>query len=107
MAKLLSTNKLYISESKILNAGRGVFAKSEIKSREIIERCPFIEIPQNELESIESGILTNYIYFFGKEKERLLLSLGFGSVYNHSYTPNAVYTIKPHDTVIEFKAIKN
>lgn len=105
MTKILSTNKIYVSQSKIPRAGRGVFANSEIKSGELIERCPIIEIPSCELERLESGILMNYVYFFGKKKEKLLIALGFGSIYNHNYIPNAVYKIKSKKKIIEFVAI--
>lgn len=107
MNKILATNKIYISESKIPNAGRGVFASTNIKNGEVIEQCPFIEIPKEELESIEQSIFINYVYFFGHKKEKMLIPLGFGAIYNHNYTPNAVYEIKPKDRVIEFVAKKD
>jgi SET domain-containing protein len=86
-------------------AGRGVFAGEEIKKGEVIEVAPFIEIPQQELENIEESVLVNYVYFFGKQKERMLIALGFGSIYNHTYTPNAKYKINPKKQTIEFIAI--
>jgi len=106
MKKILSTNRLYISQSKILKANRGVFANTKIKIGETIERCPIIEIPKHELESMGESILINYFYFFGKKKERLLIALGFGSIYNHNYIPNATYKIKPKQKLIEFISIK-
>lgn len=73
----------------------------------VIEICPFIEVPKSDLESIEHTILITYVYFFGKDKERILMALGFGSMYNHSYHPNAVYKIKPKTNTIEFIATKD
>lgn len=106
MKKILSTDKISVSQSKISKAGRGVFANTKIKMGETVERCPIIEIPAYELEVLEGSILVNYIYFFGKEKERALIALGFGSIYNHGYLPNAVYKIKPKEKIIEFISIK-
>lgn len=80
----------------------GVFANTGIKKGEVIEICPFIDIPQYQLESVGNSIFVNYVYFYGNVKEKLLLALGFGSIYNHSRTPNAFYKINPKEKTIEF-----
>lgn len=105
MNKLFSSDKLYISQSKIPKAGRGVFARVDIKRGELIERCPVIEIPEHDASSINTSILVTYIYYLGKNKERLMVALGFGSIYNHSYQPNARYKEKYKDKIIDFIAI--
>ncbi len=107
MKKILFSNKIYTAQSKIPKAGRGVFADADIKIGEVIERCPIIEIPQDDLASLGESILVTYFYFFGKKKERLLVALGFGSLYNHQYVPNATYKIKPKKKIIEFISLKN
>jgi uncharacterized protein len=104
--KILSSNKIYISQSKIPNAERGVFANVDIKKGERIEVCPILEIPEQELERINESILLNYIYFFGSKKNKLFIVLGFGSIYNHSYTPNAEYKINYKEKIIEFISTK-
>ncbi len=100
-------DKLYISQSKIPNSDRGVFANVNIKRGESIETCLFIEIPKHEISRLEESIFINYVYFFGKNKERMLLALGYGSIYNHSYIPNAKYEIKANEGIIKFISIKN
>ena len=107
MNKLLFSDKIYISQSKIYKAGRGVFARVAIKKGEIVERCPVIEIPEHEASSINESTLVTYIYYLGKNKQRLILALGFGSIYNHSYLPNALYKEKYKEKVLEFIAIKS
>lgn len=107
MNKTFSANKIYVSKSKIPNSGRGVFASTKIKAGEVVESCPYIEIPKEQLESLERSVFINYVYFFGKKKNRMLIPLGFGAIYNHSYTPNAIYKIKPKEGVIEFISINN
>lgn len=104
--KILSSNKIYISQSKIPNSNRGVFANVDIKIGETIENCPIIEIPKHDLASLGESFLINYFYFFGKKKEKLLVALGFGSIYNHNYMPNAIYKIKPKEKIIEFISTK-
>lgn len=107
MNKIFSSGKVYVSQSKIHKAGRGVFAGVAIKKGEIIERCPVIEIPEHEGPSVNESILVTYIYYLGKKKERLLLALGFGSIYNHTDTPNAKYNEKYKEKIIDFIAIKD
>ena len=105
MKKLLASDKVYICKSKIPNAGRGVSARRDIKKGEIIERCPIIEVPKNDMSNLKKSILVTYFFYFGKNKERLAISLGFGSMYNHSYKPNTTYKIKPSQMTIDFIAL--
>ena len=103
--KRLASNKVYISKSKIPNADRGVFASNDIKKGEIIERCPIIEVSKNDTSNLKESILVTYFFYFGKNKEQVAIALGFGSIYNHSYKPNATYKIKQKEKVIDFIAL--
>ena len=94
MNKLITSDKIYIRQSRIANAGRGVYARRDIKKDEIIEKCPIIEVPKHDVANLRESILVTYFFYFGKNKERLIIALGFGSIYNHTYEPNATYKIK-------------
>lgn len=107
MNKLLASDKIYISQSKIPNAERGVFAGIDIKKGETIEICPIIEVSKHDTANLNESLLVTYFFYFGKNKERLALTLGFGSIYNHSYDPNATFKIRAKEKLIEFTAIKN
>lgn len=107
MKKVISSDKIYVDKSKIKSAGRGVFARCDIKNGEIIEQCPIIEVPKNDTSKLKESILVTYFFYFGKNKERIALALGFGSIYNHSYRPNAVYEIKPEEKIMNFIALKD
>ena len=107
MQNLYPTEKVYIKNSQVTGAGRGVFAKCDIHAGERIEICPVIEIPQSDVSAIDESILLTYFFFHGKQKERVWLALGYGSLYNHSYSPNASYTIHDAESVIEFVAIED
>ena len=104
MQNIHPSEKVYVKNSHVENAGRGVFAKRIIKKGESIETCPIIEIPLGDASAINESILLTYFFFHGKQKEKVWLALGFGSLYNHSYTPNAAYTINDSDSTIEFVA---
>jgi len=106
MITLLPSNKIYISESIIRGAGRGVFASKEIKNNEIIEICPVIEIKETEIQLLRRTELKNYYFLWRDNLNQVVIALGFGSIYNHSYNPNATYIKNFKDKVIEFKAIK-
>lgn len=107
MKKLSTSEKIYIANSKITKAGRGVFARTTFKKGDVIERCPVIEIPKNDVSNLGASILINYYFYFGYRKQKLAIALGFGSIYNHSYNPNATYKTKPENKRIDFIAIKN
>jgi len=107
MQKLTPSNKVYIAKSKIKNAGRGVFARMDISKGEIIEKCPVIEIAQKDTALLVESALTSYFYFLGKRKEKTVLALGFGSIYNHSKTPNADYTKILVGSIMSFVALRN
>lgn len=107
MNKLIASDKVYIKQSNILNAGRGVHAKCDIKKGEIIEKCPVILVSKYDTSKLNESILVTYFFYFGKKKDKLLIALGFGSIYNHSYQPNSIYRIKPKEKIIEFISIKD
>jgi len=68
--------------------GRGVFAVRQFVAGELIETCPVIVVPAEELHLINATVL--YAYYFGW-LEGGAFAHGYGSFYNHSDNPNAVY----------------
>jgi len=107
MKKLFSSDKIYIGKSRIADAGRGVFARHDIKKDEIIEKCPVIEVPKQDLSNLRESVLVTYFFYFGKKKDRLIIALGFGSIYNHAYEPNARYKLSRTEKTLDFVALKN
>lgn len=51
-----------------------------------IERCPMLIVGPEQGEALALGADG---YVFGWGNESTALALGYGSLYNHSYTPNA------------------
>jgi uncharacterized protein len=80
---------LYISASKI--AGRGVFSTEAIPAGSVIEICPVLILPPDQLHSLQSTDLYDYYFQWGEGENSRALALGYGSLYNHSYSPNARY----------------
>ena len=94
---------LYVSESE--RRGRGVFAKNRIAEGTVIEVCPVIVIPREEVEDLMRTALHEYRFLWGGTGDDSAIALGYGSLYNHSNTPNALYVKKYQDCVIEFVAL--
>ena len=68
--------------------GRGVFARRAIRKGEVFETCPVLVVPAAAIEDYSAGF-GPYVFEWGEGK--VALALGFGSLYNHSYRPNARY----------------
>ena len=84
--------------------GRGVFTTTPIAEGEVFERSPVIVSPAAEWPDLEKTVLYNYCYAWGPSLEHSAIALGFGSLFNHSYTPNAVYVRRLEALVVEFVA---
>ena len=87
--------------------GRGVFAAASIIRGEVVEVCPVIVIPAEQWHHVEPTVLALYIFNFGPEGEHAAIALGYGSLYNHSYSPNAEYTKHWEERVIHFTALRD
>lgn len=100
-----SFTKIYIARSKIKKAGRGVFAARSIKQGDIIEKCPVLVFPRKDYLLVKKTELRNYYFMWGKSTSAVCF--GYGSIYNHSYEPNATYEKRIREKTIKFIAIKN
>jgi len=85
--------------------GRGVFARQFIPEGTVIERVPMIVFPEKELET-EEGFSALYNYVFEWGRGTVAIALGCGSIYNHSYSPNARYDDAAQRTKV-YTAIKD
>ena len=77
----------YIEVKRIKGKGRGVIARKAIPADTVIERAPVLVIPTEQVE--DDAHLCDYVYHWGRDT--VALALGYGSLYNHSYKPNARY----------------
>ena len=79
-----------IEVKRVRGKGRGVFARRAIRKGEVIETVPMLVLTAAEFEDRLAGTsLANYCFAWGEGKAAL--ALGYGSLYNHSYRPNARY----------------
>jgi SET domain-containing protein len=96
--------KITVKQSSIIK-GQGVFALVDFKKGDVIERAPILLMPMKEFEHIKKTKL--YYYFFEYTNKHFAIVLGHGSIYNHSFTPNARYLYNFKNRELIIKAIKD
>jgi SET domain-containing protein len=89
---------------KIKGKGRGVFARRPIKKGAVIERVPVLIIPVRDLVDGRANTTLNK-YFYEWSATTVAVSLGYGSLYNHSYTPNADYFFAYGPKLLTYRAL--
>ena len=91
--------------------GRGVFARRDIAAGELLERMPVLLIPRTQVFGPDdiaqrAARISWYVFEWLKTKRGYVaLSLGYGSIYNHSDAPNADYDMEPPDIML-FTAVR-
>jgi hypothetical protein len=83
--------------------GRGVIAARSIAAGERIELAPVVVIPAESRVDVEKTLIDHYVYEWSQG--RLAIALGYGSIYNHSYTPNARYVKHDDTSALEYVAL--
>ena len=91
---------LYIMHT---DKGRSMFTAESIKNDDVIESCPVILIPKKQTDKIHTSVLHDY-YFVWPSGD-LAIALGYGSLYNHSTTPNAevIFDVAEVEIIIKAK----
>lgn len=85
--------------------GRGVFAVDGFRRGETIEEAPVLVVACDTWWVHECNrVLLNYSFQW--EFGQSAVVLGCGSLYNHSYDPNAVYLQDLTGMVMRFTAVK-
>lgn len=97
--------ELYVA--KVDGKGWGVFCAEKIEKGQIIEESPVIICPPKDRQHIDATHLYNYYFLWGNDHQQTAIALGFGSIYNHSYQPNAIYETYYEDEIIRFIALKD
>ena len=84
------TQSSLVAVKRSKGRGRGVFALCDISEGTEIERVPVLVLEVKALYDNEhDSRLLNYVFEWGNNT--VALALGYGSLYNHSFKPNARY----------------
>ena len=89
-----------------LGRGRGVFAIQPISCDELIESCPVIPFEPKYRAVLEATPLYDYLYGWSDDCREVAIALGYGSLYNHSDEPNALYHTNRNRNAIDFIATR-
>lgn len=84
---------------------RGMIACEDIQKGGVIERCPVIRIPHDERPHLYQTKLKNYYFEWTKTHDAIVL--GYGSLINHSFTPNAAYRWDFRNNSMAYFAIRD
>lgn len=86
--------------------GRGVFTAADIPEGSLIEISPVIVLSDSDTSKIHKTKLHDYYFIWGKEDDQSAIILGYGSIYNHSFKPNAEYSPDFDNKTLQFYALK-
>ncbi|HEU5398734.1 MAG TPA: SET domain-containing protein [Gammaproteobacteria bacterium] len=87
--------------------GRGVFALVPIPAGTLIETAAVIPVSSDEVGVLQDCVLAEYYFRWGKDGREGAIALGYGSLYNHSFKPNARYVKHYERQTIDFVAIRD
>ena len=96
---------IFVGESAL--KGRAIFAQRRIRKGETIEEAPVVVLPASEVVHLDRTVLQDYYFLWGEAEEQAAVMFGLCSLCNHSYSPNAVFNLKPERLAIEFVALRD
>jgi hypothetical protein len=91
-------NGVFVAGSPV--HGRGVFAARSFVADEVIEECPVLLVPAGAIVAL--GLDG---YCFEWDDDRCAIALGYGSLYNHAWNPNACYEHDHDADVVRYVAL--
>ena len=90
---------------RVAKKGRGVFAAHDFKAGEVIENAPVLIFTPKERKHLEKTLLNYYVYPW-RSTRGAAIALGYGSIYNHSFSPNADWKQNFKTQSMVYRAIK-
>lgn len=98
--------KPYLFLNKAAGMGRGVFTHERIPANTVIEIAPVIVMDKEDRKNLDKTLLHDYIFEWGKAKDKCCMALGLVPMYNHSYKSNCEYFMDFEDDTILIKTVR-
>ena len=98
--------KPYLYIKNTTEKGRGVFTYERITANTVIEIAPVIVMQMSDREHLDKTLLHDYIFEWGKQKDKCCMALGLIPIYNHSYKSNCEYFMDFEDDSIMVKTVR-
>ncbi len=92
---------------KIPGKGRGVRAGRRFVRDEVIERAPVVVLSATDWEIASQTDVSRYCFSWGRGGLQAAIALGIGSLFNHSYAPNAFARPRAQERLMEFVALRD
>ena len=99
--------KEYLLVQTAKNKGRGVFTTEPIDANTVVEISPVIVMKKEDRVYLDKTLLHDYIFEWGKEKDKCCMALGLIPIYNHSYTSNCEYFMDFEEDTIMVKTVRD
>ncbi|MES1223519.1 MAG: SET domain-containing protein [Bacteroidota bacterium] len=99
--------KSYLYIETTAQKGRAVFTHEKIAAGTVIEIAPVIVMSKEDRKHLDKTLLHDYIFEWGKEKDKCAMALGLVPIYNHSYKSNCEYFMDFEDDTILVKTVKS
>ena len=96
---------LYINATG--SKGRGVFTRKAIANNIVLEISPVIVMSKADREHLDKTLLHDYIFEWGKLKDKCCMALGLVSMYNHNYKSNCEYFMDFDKDLIAIKTVRH
>ena len=98
--------KPYLFINKSAEMGRGIFTRERIPANTVIEISPVIVMNKGDKEFLDKTLLHDYIFEWGKQKDKCCMALGLIPMYNHSYKSNCEYFMDFDEDIIFIKTVR-
>jgi uncharacterized protein len=98
--------KTYLFVDNTEQKGRGVFTRERIPANTVVELAPVIVMENKDRQHLDKTLLHDYIFEWGKEKDKCAMALGLIPIYNHSYKSNCEYFMDFEDDSIMVKTVR-
>ena len=100
-------NKMYLVVRDVEGKGRGIFAAKAFRRGELLDVCPVLVFSPKERELLDQTLLHDYVFVWGEDDSQSALALGYGSLFNHSSSPNARYLADYENGTLEIHAYRD
>lgn len=95
-----------ITIKKTSKKGLGVFALKNFEKGELIESAPVLVFSPTDRKNLEKTPMSHYIYPW-RSTRGAAIAFGYGSIYNHSYSPNADWKQNFKTQSMVYRAVKD
>ncbi len=98
--------KPYLVVERTEKKGKAVFTNEKIAAGTVIEISPVITMSLDDRQHLDKTLLHDYIFEWGKHKDKCCMALGLIPIYNHSYKSNCEYFMDFEDDTILVKTVR-